>query len=296
LPYQHIFHAISSRCLEGTSVDILKECTQTALNLAREKKIKSIAFPALGTGEMRFDMEEAAVTMIDTVVRDCKVKGGIDRILFCLLRPNAFTTFFREAVKASVREQTPPLTEQSHDDTDSPIDEGHSRLSRLGGCQAGKRGWSNFEKQATELFEFFFVPPLSPPRIQSRNESGLNIRDAIFPNAAEGGFWRLLDHRYTARLIPLECKNYVKPVGQDAVNQLSRYLRGRALGKVGFLVSRCEPSPQALQARSEVFRDLDQIIVFLSDFDFSQLVEIKRLTKRPEDYLQRKVDDFSLEY
>jgi len=296
LPYRYIFHAISSRCGEGTSVHILKECTQTALNLARDKKIKSVAFPALGTGEMGFDMQEAAITMIDTVVRDCKTKGGIERILFCLLRPDAFTTFFREAVKASVREQTSHLTRQFNEETDSPLDEGHSLLSQLGGCQPGKNGWSHFEEQATQLFKFLFVPPLSPPRIQSRNESGLNIRDAVFPNATEGGFWRLLDHRYTARLIPLECKNYVKPVGQESVNQLSRYLRGKALGKVGFLASRCEPSSHAKKARSEVFRDLDQIIVFLSDFDFSQLIEMKRLTKRPEDYLQRKIDDFSLEY
>lgn len=299
LPYQHVFHAISSRCGSGTSKEILERCTHNSLRLARKLEVKTIAFPALGTGEMDFDIREAAVTMINAVVRDCKANRGIDRIVFCLLRPDAFTTFFREAVKASVKDESGNALSSDCDNPtteEQTTDRGRKLVAQLATIPAGRERWHDYEDIATDIFEHLFVPPLSSPRRQARTESGLSIRDAVFPNAAENGFWSLLDRRYTARLVPLECKNYVDPIGQDPVNQLSRYLRGKALGNVGILASRLDPSQQAIDARREVFRDLDQVLLFLSDFDLSQLVEVKRLAGNAEQYLQQKIDDFALEY
>ncbi len=297
-PFRLIFHAISSRCESGTTPEILKKCVAAVLDAARQNGVRSIAFPALGTGQMGFSVKEAARILIEMTIRDCSENMGIEKVVFCLLRPDAFTAFFREAVKHSVRQEYIRTRESTGlaETGQQPKNAGENTelIRKLQECPAGKDGWMDFESIAAGLFSTLFVPPLSEPRFQARTESGLNIRDAAFPNYAETGFWSVLDRRYQARIVVLECKNYTKPIGQNAVNQVSRYLRGKALGKVGFIASRIEPSAEARKAQKEVFRDLDQVILLLEDFDFSQMINLKRLTGSADQYLQRIIDDFSL--
>jgi|GEM_PF-3279911 len=107
LQFRYIFHAISSRCESGTDEEILRRCTLGCLAEARRRGVESIAFPALGTGDMAFPMEEAAAVLIDTVVRDCAENPGLDRVVFCLRRADAFATFFRRAVRRGVALEAP---------------------------------------------------------------------------------------------------------------------------------------------------------------------------------------------
>lgn len=294
LPFKAIYHAISSSCSEGSSSEILKSCTQKCLDFARKRHVESIAFPALGTGEMGFDIKEAAEILIESVIHDCATIGGIKRIVFCLLRPDGFTSFFREAVKQNVR------LEIRNKKTTSPSEVCRSFSDdcsiNLKNCPPGWKNWRKYEDLAIGIFTELFVPPLSEPRTQERTENGLRVRDAIFPNYAEDGFWSIVDRRYGARFIVLECKNYKEPIEQEAVNQVSRYLRSGTLGRIGFIASRNEPSEQALEARREVFRDNNHIITFINDFDFVQMTELKRIENFPETYLQRKIEDFLIAY
>lgn len=295
LPYKYIFHAISSSCEKGSSEDILRECVTNALENARKRKLKRIAFPALGTGEMALDTKIAATVLIETVIKDCFSKGGLDRIVFCLLRPDAFTTFFREAVKQTIQRESGSNDTQyvSNQLNAFPL----SILKhRLRVCPCGKLGWKEYEELVVEIFTELFVPPLSAPRIQERSENNLRIRDAVFPNYTENGFWALLDRRYEATLILLECKNHTKPIGQEAVHQVSRYLNSGTLGKIAMIASRGDASSEALKARTEIFRDSRHIVLFLSDFDFGQMIALKRIGAAPETYLQRKLEDFLLAY
>ena len=295
LPYKHIFHAISSSCSDGSSESILRECVTSALESARERQLKRIAFPALGTGEMALDMKIAATILIETVIKDCISIGGLDRIVFCLLRPDAFTTFFREAVRQTIQRE-------SEKDGDPCVPGQNDELSfctlksQLRACPCGKSGWKEYERLSVEIFANLFVPPLSAPRIQERSQNKLRIRDAVFPNYAEQGFWALLDRRYGATLVLLECKNYTEPVGQEAVHQVSRYLNSGTLGKLAIIASRSDPSAEALKAQTEVFRNSNHIVLFLSDFDFEQMIDMKRIGAPEESYLQRKLEDFLLAY
>ena len=295
LPYKQIFHAISSSCLDGSSVNILRECVSNALELARKRQLKRIAFPALGTGEMAMEMEVAATILIETVIKDCISIGGLDRVVFCLPRPDAFTKFFREAVKQTIKKES-----ESDGDRYFSRRNGESiystLMAQLQACPYGQSGWKEYEKLAVDIFTNLFVPPLSAPRIQERSENKLRVRDAVFPNYAETGFWALLDQRYGATLILLECKNYSEPVGQEAVHQVSRYLKSGTLGKIAMISSRYDPSAEALKARTEVFRDSSHIVLFLSDFDFEQMIKLKRIGEPQENYLQRKLEDFLLAY
>lgn len=295
--FKLILHALSSRCTRGTTPAILKDCVNRALEIASERGARSIGFPALGTGQMGFDVKEAARILIETVVDYCVELNAPRRVVFCLLEANAFMAFFREAVRQTVKQEYegrqlgPAETENENSGAG-----GEELIARLTRCPPGKAGWRKFEEISAEIFSFLFVPPLSEPRMQARNKDGTSIRDAIFPNYADSGFWSVLDRRHQGRFIVLESKNYREPIGQAPVNQMSRYLRGKALGKVGFIASRFDVKPEAVAVQEEVFRDLDQLVLFVSDFDFAQMVALKHISDDPESYLQRMVDDFSLKY
>jgi len=298
--YRLIIHALSSRCPHGTTPTILEACVGGALDTAREKGLRSVAFPALGTGEMGFDVQRAAKILIESAIRDCHRKGGLDRVVFCLLRPDAFTSFFREAVRQTIRQEEEEL-DPTQDPLERPGPDGAdtqeaSFLHQLKHCEPGMEGWSEYERVSTGLFTLLFVPPLSEPRIQTRTESGLNVRDAVFPNYAEGGVWSMIDQRYQARYIVFECKNLSKPIGQEPVNQVSRYLRNKALGNVGVISSRMKASPEAREAQKEVFRDLNHLVLLLEDFDFTQMIRLKRKTSSADRYIQNIIADFSLSY
>jgi O-acetyl-ADP-ribose deacetylase (regulator of RNase III) len=292
LSYKSIYHAISSQCAEGTTNKILQSCIIASLKQAREDGFNSIAFPALGTGEMQFNIREAAETLIETVIKMCAEGKAVNRVVFCLLRADSFTAFFREAVKQTVIREV----QTSVNDNEQFISKISSLLSSLRSCALGKEAWQEYEDISIKLFESLFSPPLASPKIQTRTDSQLSIRDAVFPNYAENGYWSILDRRYGAQMIVLECKNHTAPIGQEAVNQVSRYLRNDALGKIAFIASRHDPSEEALKARSDVFRDQKVIVIFLSDFDFIQMSELKRVGQAPEIYIQRKVEDFLLKY
>jgi len=55
-------------------------------------------------------------------------------------------------------------------------------ILQLDTCPLGSGGWVQFENICTDILSFLFVPPLSPPNRQARTYSGVNRRDAIFPN------------------------------------------------------------------------------------------------------------------
>ena len=53
---------------------------------------------------------------------------------------------------------------------------------RINKCPPGNKGWREFEDICIETLTYLFVPPLLPPRIQTRTLSGVDRRDAVFPN------------------------------------------------------------------------------------------------------------------
>lgn len=61
----------------------------------------------------------------------------------------------------------------------TPEEDLRNRLDRV---PVGKPGWSDFETVATETLVHLFVPPLTRPQAQARTFSGIDRRDAIFPN------------------------------------------------------------------------------------------------------------------
>ena len=108
---------------------------------------------------------------------------------------------------------------------------------RLEGCPAGAAGWKEFEDACVEILRYLFVPPLTEPIIQPRSYSGIDRRDAVFPNRniRSDNHWGHLYQELEARMILVEFKNYDKEeIGKEETNETRNYLR-KPMGRLGIL-------------------------------------------------------------
>src|SRR5205823_9855800 len=88
-----VIHAASMRLGGSTTADSLRQSTHNALLRAEEKGIKSIAFPAIGTGIAGFPMEECAEIMIQEVLEHLKTRSSLEKIYFVLYDDAALPAF-----------------------------------------------------------------------------------------------------------------------------------------------------------------------------------------------------------
>lgn len=80
-----------------TDADKIKAATENSLKRAEELKLKTIAFPAFGTGVGGFPMEECAEIMLD-VVKNFKYKS-LGKIIFVLFDKKGYEAFVNELDK-----------------------------------------------------------------------------------------------------------------------------------------------------------------------------------------------------
>ena len=85
LPAKHVIHAVGPVWHGGGSEEdaLLASCYRTALELAAEHSLASIAFPAISTGIYAFPADRAARIAIGTVVSDLPRRPAIARVVFC---------------------------------------------------------------------------------------------------------------------------------------------------------------------------------------------------------------------
>jgi O-acetyl-ADP-ribose deacetylase len=72
----------------------LRDCTYNSLLRASEKNLKTVAFPAIGTGVGGFPMRNCAQIMVDTVSEFLQNKNSsIQRVYFILFDKESFEAF-----------------------------------------------------------------------------------------------------------------------------------------------------------------------------------------------------------
>jgi len=89
----YVIHAASMKLGGRTTADSLRLATRNALMRAEEKAIRSIAFPAIGTGVAGFPMEECARIMLKEVLEHLKSRSSLEKIVFVLYVDAALKTF-----------------------------------------------------------------------------------------------------------------------------------------------------------------------------------------------------------
>lgn len=96
LKAKYVIHAVGPRYGEGNEDEKLKNATLNALKRTREKKIRSIALPAISTGIFGFPLDRAAKIMVKAVKEFLRTPSPLRLIVFALFDKKTYTTFARE--------------------------------------------------------------------------------------------------------------------------------------------------------------------------------------------------------
>ncbi len=139
-------------------------------------------------------------------------------------------------------------------------------VTRLLSCPVGRNGWKQFEDVCLDILCYLFIPPLSDPKIQPRTYSGIDRRDAAFPNRNFDGqtTWGYLLKEFNARMILVEFKNYSDcEIGKEEVDQLRNYMT-EPMGRLALMVCSKQPNEAAYIRRNTIFSTEKKVILFLA--------------------------------
>jgi len=103
LKARHVIHAASMQLGGRTTASALRSSTTHCLRIAAEKNLKSIAFPAVGTGIAGFPIRECAEIMLRECIEHLKGKTSLETIHFVLFDQASLEVF--ETVWNEMREK-----------------------------------------------------------------------------------------------------------------------------------------------------------------------------------------------
>lgn len=96
LKARYIIHAAVMGQDLQTDAEKIRQATSNSLLRGDELGIKSLAFPALGTGVGGFPLDECARIMIDEIRRHSAGKTGLEKVVLVLFDQPAYQTFKQE--------------------------------------------------------------------------------------------------------------------------------------------------------------------------------------------------------
>ncbi|MGC1614196.1 MAG: macro domain-containing protein [Candidatus Acidiferrum sp.] len=93
LKARYVIHAASMQLGGRTTAANLRNSVAHSLRIAAERGLRTIAFPAVGTGIAGFSMEECATIMLEEAIRHLKSEAPLDKIYFVLFDDHACDVF-----------------------------------------------------------------------------------------------------------------------------------------------------------------------------------------------------------
>jgi O-acetyl-ADP-ribose deacetylase len=90
---KHVIHAASMQLGGRTTAQALRSSTAHSLRIAAENGLKSIAFPAVGTGIAGFPMHECAEIMLRETLKHLSGPTTLERVDFVLYDKAALAVF-----------------------------------------------------------------------------------------------------------------------------------------------------------------------------------------------------------
>jgi O-acetyl-ADP-ribose deacetylase (regulator of RNase III) len=102
LKAKYVLHAASMQLGGATTAGALRHSTAHALRIAAERGLRSIAFPAVGTGVAGFPLEECAEIMLQEAAEHLQTPTSLQTIHFVLFDETARETFERIGKKLRV--------------------------------------------------------------------------------------------------------------------------------------------------------------------------------------------------
>jgi O-acetyl-ADP-ribose deacetylase (regulator of RNase III) len=96
LKARRVIHAVGPRMGEGDEDKKLASAVRAALALADRRGLKSIAMPAISTGNFGFPIDRAARIILTEIQRFLQGGTKLERVVVCLHGDEAFQAFKRE--------------------------------------------------------------------------------------------------------------------------------------------------------------------------------------------------------
>lgn len=103
LKAQHVIHAASMQLGGRTTAQSLRSSTAHSLRIAAQNNLKTIAFPAVGTGIAGFPMRECAEIMLAEAQKHLKGPTSLKQIQFVLFDKESLEVF--EQVWKEIKEK-----------------------------------------------------------------------------------------------------------------------------------------------------------------------------------------------
>jgi O-acetyl-ADP-ribose deacetylase len=98
-----VIHAASMQLGGETTARALRTSTAHSLRIASERELRSIAFPAVGTGIAGFPLSECAQIMLLEVAEHLKGTTSLERVHFVLFDARALAAFEKAWAEMAVR-------------------------------------------------------------------------------------------------------------------------------------------------------------------------------------------------
>ena len=103
LPAKFVIHTVGPvwRGGDKNERELLKSCYTTALNIAKENDIKSIAFPAISCGVYRFPLEEVCKIATTTVKDFITANDCLEKVIFININ-DAIIGIYKRILKLTI--------------------------------------------------------------------------------------------------------------------------------------------------------------------------------------------------
>lgn len=158
-------------------------------------------------------------------------------------------------------------------------------LGKLQQIPRGKEGWKNYQALGVEIFNYLFVPDLlGEPYVQwvldadgVFDGSSSKRPDAVYSIVADefiNEVWKNLFGQ-TCLFVAVDFKNLSSPPSCKDVEQVESYLSDSARRKIGIVCSRDIPSKSALQARYRAWNERENLVLFVTDQNIREMVELR---------------------
>ncbi len=93
LPARYVIHAVTMGQDLRTNEQTVRAATHSALRVAETLRLRSLAFPALGTGVGGFPLDRAAAAMLEETAAHLRAGSALEEVLFALYGEPAYAAF-----------------------------------------------------------------------------------------------------------------------------------------------------------------------------------------------------------
>ncbi len=175
-----------------------------------------------------------------------------------------------------------------------PIISAKRKLAAIKKLPTGKEGNADkkYEAEICPLLSSMLYPQLDFAQVQSRTESGTQIRDLVFYNNTSYVFLNDMKEQFGSRQLVVELKN-VEEVTKEHINQLNRYLNP-VFGSFGIIMTRNKPKKRVMQHTIDLWSGQRKCILILDDSDLELMVNVFESKQRdPIEVVKMKYVEFT---